>query len=238
MTVLTRALSWMPTTSSTVSSATMSAAGRLKTIGTPNEVRSRGAAGPGSALRVVHRGRPARPAGAGRAREERLEVVRPADRDRDVADRVLEDEVPADDPGHELAERRRRRTCTRCRRPGPSPRSRRSRAPRSRTPPPSARRRPSAPGRRRCGRLRPPAAVPIGAKMPAPITAPMPSAVRLKTPSDRFSRCSVRSASCWQASTSFRRNRELGMWSRRVLARAADGTTAAVIGVDVTLLAR
>jgi hypothetical protein len=69
-------------------------------------------------------------------------------------------------------------------------------------------------------------------KMPAPITAPMPRAVRLNTPRDRFSRCSERSASSWQASTSFRRNRELGMWSRPVLARAAGGTTGAFIAVD------
>ena len=39
-------------------------------------------------------------------RRKRAEVARPGDRDRHVADRVLEDQVPADDPGHELAERR------------------------------------------------------------------------------------------------------------------------------------
>ena len=38
-------------------------------------------------------------------RDERREVAAPRDRDRDVADRVLEDEVPADDPCDELAER-------------------------------------------------------------------------------------------------------------------------------------
>ena len=38
-------------------------------------------------------------------RDERLEVVGPADRDGDVADGVLDDQVPADDPGDELAER-------------------------------------------------------------------------------------------------------------------------------------
>jgi len=56
--------------------------------------------------------------------------------------------------------------------------------------------------------------VPIALKMPAPITAPMPRAVRGSTPSDRFNLCSARSASSWQASTLFRRNRELGMKSR------------------------
>ena len=39
------------------------------------------------------------------ALQERVEVVRPRDRDGDVADRVLDDQVPADDPGDELAER-------------------------------------------------------------------------------------------------------------------------------------
>ena len=35
-----------------------------------------------------------------------VEVAAPGDRDRDVADRVLEDQIPADDPRDELAERR------------------------------------------------------------------------------------------------------------------------------------
>ena len=39
-------------------------------------------------------------------REQRHEIAAPADRHRDVADRVLEDERPADDPGDDLAERR------------------------------------------------------------------------------------------------------------------------------------
>ena len=38
--------------------------------------------------------------------EQRIEVAAPRDRDRDVAHRVLEDQIPPDDPGHELAERR------------------------------------------------------------------------------------------------------------------------------------
>ena len=40
------------------------------------------------------------------AAQQRREVVAPRDRDGDVADGVLEDQVPADDPGDELAERR------------------------------------------------------------------------------------------------------------------------------------
>jgi hypothetical protein len=38
--------------------------------------------------------------------QERVEVVPPRDRDGDVADRVLEDEIPADDPRHQLSHRR------------------------------------------------------------------------------------------------------------------------------------
>ncbi|MEY4402559.1 MAG: hypothetical protein RIR91_594 [Verrucomicrobiota bacterium] len=40
-----------------------------------------------------------------KAVEEAVEVARPTDRDGDGADAVFEGEVPADDPGHELAER-------------------------------------------------------------------------------------------------------------------------------------
>ena len=40
------------------------------------------------------------------AAEQRVEVVAPRDRDRDVADGVLEDQIPADDPGDQLSERR------------------------------------------------------------------------------------------------------------------------------------
>ena len=38
--------------------------------------------------------------------QERREVAAPGDRHRDVADRVFEDQIPADDPGDQLAERR------------------------------------------------------------------------------------------------------------------------------------
>ena len=38
-------------------------------------------------------------------RQQLAEVARPADRHPDVAHRVLDDQVPADDPGHQLAQR-------------------------------------------------------------------------------------------------------------------------------------
>src|SRR5207253_5471448 len=40
------------------------------------------------------------------AADQRVEIIAPRDRDRDVADGVLEDQIPADDPRHQLAERR------------------------------------------------------------------------------------------------------------------------------------
>ena len=40
------------------------------------------------------------------AGQQRGEIAAPGDRDGDVADRVLEDQIPADDPGDQLAERR------------------------------------------------------------------------------------------------------------------------------------
>ncbi len=60
----------------------------------------------GAEQRRAVAGRQPRPAARAEAAEQRLEVVAPGDRHRDVADGVLEDQVPADDPGDELAERR------------------------------------------------------------------------------------------------------------------------------------
>ena len=85
--------------------------------------------------RPVAGGQPVRQAHADAA-QQRREVVAPGDRDGDVADRVLEDQVPADDPGHELARAWRRCRRTRCR-PAESSRP----APRSRGPPARRRRR-------------------------------------------------------------------------------------------------
>ncbi len=62
------------------------------------------------------------------------EVGRPADGDEAGADHVLEDQVPADDPGRRARRAWRSRRCRRCRRPGSSPPARRSRARRRRRP--------------------------------------------------------------------------------------------------------
>ena len=40
------------------------------------------------------------------AGKQRIEIAAPRNRHGDVADRVLEDQIPADDPGHQLAQRR------------------------------------------------------------------------------------------------------------------------------------
>ena len=39
------------------------------------------------------------------ARDERLEIIAPADGDSDIADGVFDDQVPSDDPGNQFAER-------------------------------------------------------------------------------------------------------------------------------------
>ena len=106
------------------------------------------------------------------ARQQRGEVAAPGDRDRDVADRVLEDQVPADDPRDQLAERRVRVGVGAAglrdhrRQLGVAERRR------ARTPRRAAGTRGPAPGRRRSGRpspsarTSPAAAVPIDEKMP------------------------------------------------------------------------
>src|SRR5256886_2523184 len=104
ITVLTRADSLVPMTRSQVMSATMANAGRLNTIGDGPQVRRGGKQGrvaQGSAqvghepTRQVHPQPPQRRVGG----------PRPSDGDGDVANRVLEDQVPADDPRDQLAER-------------------------------------------------------------------------------------------------------------------------------------
>ena len=62
--------------------------------------------GPGGEQRRAVVGRDPRRDLDAEAEHELPEVGGPGDRHRDVADRVLEDQVPADDPGHQLAERR------------------------------------------------------------------------------------------------------------------------------------
>ena len=104
ITALNQALSLMPTTKSTVSAVTMKTAGRLNTSGTPS---TRGAAS-----RISGRGQGGpqiggQPAGElqAEAAEELAEIARPGDGHRDVAHGVLQHQVPADDPGHDLAQR-------------------------------------------------------------------------------------------------------------------------------------
>ena len=83
------ALSRAPRTSSNVMASTMNTAGRLNTP-------------PASGDFAIASGSVTPKA----ASEERVEVAAPADGDRRDRYAVLEDEVPADDPGDDLAERR------------------------------------------------------------------------------------------------------------------------------------
>ncbi len=109
-----------------------------------------------------------------RAARRRLhDVARPADGDGGGGEQVLEDQVPADDPGDELAQRGVARRCRRCRRSGSSRRTRRSRGRRRRS-----RGRRSGTRGRRPGPACLAAAVPVSTKMPAPMMAPMPSSTR------------------------------------------------------------
>ena len=107
--LLARALSRTPSSSSQVISATMPNAGTLIRIGTPTmcgALSSRPCTA-GSATeqrRAIAGGEPVGERDA--AAEQRLEIVAPRDRDGHVADGVLEDQVPADDPGDDLAQRR------------------------------------------------------------------------------------------------------------------------------------
>ena len=94
---------------------------------------------------------------------------------------VLEDQVPADDPGDELAQGGVAVGVGRCPRSGSSRRTRRSTGRRRRRRCPRARRRRRWPGRRSSR-----AAWPVSTKMPAPMMAPMPSAMRFSGPSARL----------------------------------------------------
>jgi hypothetical protein len=126
---LNRADSLTPTTRTTVISATIENARMLKTIGIP---RTWGACAMISGLLVRGAVVDRQPGGETDAVDAKtegmdrdslepgLEVVRPGNRDRDVADGVLQDQVPADDPGDELAE-----GCVRVRVGGPRDRDHR-----------------------------------------------------------------------------------------------------------------
>ena len=98
MTVLTLADSRMPMMIRTVTATVMRTAGRLKTAVTSPRRRVNDRAG--------RRRERRREVDADEVVQETREVAAPADRDRRRAERVLEDQVPADDPGEELAERR------------------------------------------------------------------------------------------------------------------------------------
>ena len=88
----------MPTTSRIVTAIAIRIAGRLR-------IAVAGAAVGEDDRRARRRAQERRKADA-EVGEEADDVARPADRDRRGAERVLEDQVPADDPRDELAERR------------------------------------------------------------------------------------------------------------------------------------
>ena len=111
MMLFARALSFTPRISSHVINITIANAGTLIENRNARDLR-RGLRAvheqPGSELSSAARypvRQPHRQRDTSRA-SERLEVFAPRDRDRDVSDRVLEDQIPADDPGDDLAERR------------------------------------------------------------------------------------------------------------------------------------
>ncbi len=125
------------------------------------------------------------------AAEERVGVAGPRDGDGRVADGVLEEEVPADDPGDQLAQRRvgvrvgaarhgdhRGELGVAERREAADDRGQHERQP-------------SAPVRRRGGSRRLPRRVPMVAKMPVPMMAPTPSAMRLQGPEHLLERGSL-----------------------------------------------
>src|SRR5215208_5379252 len=88
MIAFTVADSLTPTMSRAVTATVISTAGRLKTaVAVP----------PPASCTIVP---------GAELMQQRDETAGPADRDRRRAERVLEDQVPADDPGDELAERR------------------------------------------------------------------------------------------------------------------------------------
>ena len=97
-TAFTVADSLTPNISSAVTATVMSTAGRLKTAVTGSPPATWTTV-PGAALNAAGKLSPSCPSSVD-------EVAGPADRHGRRAERVLEDQVPADDPGDELAERR------------------------------------------------------------------------------------------------------------------------------------
>ena len=94
MMLLTKADSCVPRISSAVSSARMNTAGRFMRPLTPSGDSLERRVGP-----LVWYSRP-------EPGEDAIGVFTPRDRDRRRADRILEHQVPADDPGDQLAHRR------------------------------------------------------------------------------------------------------------------------------------
>jgi len=96
---LSPALSWMPITSTTVSKATITTAGRSKTMGIGPRCQAPAMVSALGAQRVEgERGRQMEVEQG----QKRLEIMRPAVRDGARGDGVLEDEIPADDPRDQL----------------------------------------------------------------------------------------------------------------------------------------
>ena len=123
--------------------------------------------------------------------QQAVEVPRPARRHRRRAKRVLQHQVPPDDPCHQLAQRR---VAIRVRRT-------RNRNDRSKLRIAQSGKRARMPASTKLSATAGPAcraaACPVSTNIPAPITAPMPSVIRFTAPSDRFSVCSPCSpASC------------------------------------------
>ena len=180
MIVLKRADSLIPRTSSAVTASTTSTAGRFTNAPGQLEVLLLLApedrrADPG--LRQVD---------AERVVEEGDHVARPADADRGRRDQVLEDEIPPDDPGDELAHRRVR-VGVRAPRDGDHRRHLRVAEARRR----STRCPPTMNESATAGPALAAAARPVSTKMPVPMIAPMPSMTRSRAVSARFSPCLV-----------------------------------------------
>ena len=110
MMLLAVALSRAPRSSSQVISITIENAGTWMRIGMPATCGAGGQQAVNLRIGAEQR-RPIAGRHPDRQRDaeipqQRLEVVAPGDRDRDVADGVLENQIPADDPRDQLAERR------------------------------------------------------------------------------------------------------------------------------------
>ena len=179
--IVTITRSWPPTRCTPMMSSSVTAthdqtAGRLSTAVTGSPPGT-GTSVPGAALSA------ARERNADVA-EEAQQVARPAHRHRGRAQGVLQDQVPADDPGDELAQRGVGIGVGRARRRAPPRRTRHSTAPASALARPA-----STIDSTMAGPACAPAACPVSTKMPAPMTPPMPRRTRSARPSTRRSAC-------------------------------------------------